>query len=357
MKITNREKRDWSLLIVIVPIGIFLMMIAGQIAVRIVPNWSVQAGMQSSLNLDSASKLHAGLIQPILPDILTPESWLDTFLTPSANLNVNVVFPPFIVFDPSATPSATASAVPSATPTAPAVTATPSPTIAVTSSAPPTKKPPSDDPPAPTATTPAPVTSTPEGTLLTPVPSPQYNNGTPDNNVAGIPNGKYVKLTLPTPIIVTGPTETNYDFVYYERATGSGPTLGIDMDSVILSISKDNINYYVVFNWGNNQTNDNGSINLASLPAKPQDPGAPPGTLCTSAECDNQHINANDLYQDPSAPSSPDTGILVDVDNAPSHPPPGSYQFLAIQAPASPPNDGNDGADVDSVQVTEVPSP
>ncbi|HET7142688.1 MAG TPA: hypothetical protein VFI68_01605, partial [Anaerolineales bacterium] len=108
MKITNREdreKRDWGLLIFIIPVGIFLMMIAGQIAIRIVPNWSVAAGMQSSLDLDSVPNQQAELVQPVLPDILTPMSWFDTYLIQNSNSGDNVIFPPFIVFEANVSPS------------------------------------------------------------------------------------------------------------------------------------------------------------------------------------------------------------------------------------------------------------
>ena len=44
---STRERRDWTLLIFLIPIGIILMLIAGQFAIRLVPEWSVKAGMQS----------------------------------------------------------------------------------------------------------------------------------------------------------------------------------------------------------------------------------------------------------------------------------------------------------------------
>jgi len=177
--------------------------------------------------------------------------------------------------------------------------------------------------PSPAALVGIPDSGTPSG----------YNYGTPDNSVAGVADGHYVIINLSaTPIVVNGISDTGYDLVYYERATGSGSTLGIDMDKVILSISMDNSTYYVVFNWGDGTPDANSSV--ASV---------------AGTEADNQHINAVDLYQDPSATSSPKTGIEIDVDNAPSHPPPGNYSYLAIQAPAPPAS--SDGADVDSVQV------
>lgn len=98
----------------------------------------------------------------------------------------------------------------------------------------------------------------------------------------------------------------------------------------------DNTTYYVVFDWGNGTPDNNSNVgDVASS---------------TGTENDNQHIDDSELVG--SAPNQ--TGVAVDVDNAPSHPPAGNYSYLAIQAPAAPVNDGNDGADVDSIEVTEV---
>jgi hypothetical protein len=162
---------------------------------------------------------------------------------------------------------------------------------------------------------------------------PGYTNiGVPDANIGGVANGFYFIINLGlTPIIVNGPSDTNYDFVYYEFAN----PVNISMDSVIISISSDGTTYYQVFNWGNGIPDDNSNVG--------------PIASSTGTENDNQTIQATDLHGSP--PNQ--TGILVDVDNAPSNPPPGSYSYLAIQAPAAPPNDGSDGADIDSIEVAE----
>src|SRR5689334_21284692 len=98
----NRDRRDWTLIIFLLPVGILLMVVAGQIAIRLVPSWSVNGGMESNLDPEKASKGQAGLIQPLSFDILTPMSWFDNFLTPGPDSADNgVSFPPFIVFEPS----------------------------------------------------------------------------------------------------------------------------------------------------------------------------------------------------------------------------------------------------------------
>ncbi|HET7145362.1 MAG TPA: hypothetical protein VFI68_15180, partial [Anaerolineales bacterium] len=152
------------------------------------------------------------------------------------------------------------------------------------------------------------------------------NTGAPDGSLGTISDGSYIVINLsPSPIIVNGPSDTNYDFVYYEQPSGPG----IQMDRVILSISTDNTTYYVVFNWGDGNSDANSNISNV----------APEG--------DNQPINSSQLYGA--------TGVLVDVDNASSHPPVGSYQYLAIQAPSP---GSSDDLVMDSVQVIEVtPTP
>ncbi len=69
---TTRERRDWTLLIFLIPIGIFLMLIAGQFAIRLSPFWSITADMRSKLDPSSAPKRQMGIVQPIGAGILTP---------------------------------------------------------------------------------------------------------------------------------------------------------------------------------------------------------------------------------------------------------------------------------------------
>ncbi len=363
----NRDRRDWTLIIFLLPIGILLMVLAGQIAIRLVPRWRVNGGMESSLDPESASKGKTDLLQPISFDILTPMSWLDSFLTPGPDSGSGgVSFAPFVVFQPTDTPAPAASPSLSNTPVAPS--ATPTSTGNATS----TKKSPNGNgngngngkgkgkgngtptPPAvcadstannvgsPLPCTYTPITSTPVGALAS-VPG-NTNIGTPDGSIGNVTNGNYVVINLsPNPIIVNGPSDKNYDFAYYEQHVAPcNPALpctsgsGIQMDSVILSISMDNTTYYVVFNWGDGVPDANSNIG---------DVAKSSGT-----ENDNQSIDSSEL----NGTGSTQTGVLVDVDNAPSHPPVGSYQYLAIQAPVAPPADGGDGADIDSIQVTEV---
>lgn len=381
----QKKKRDWQIIILIFPIAILLMMVCGQMGTRLSPRWSVEADMNSALNPENISQKDSVIVPPISNDILTPMDWLDNFLTPSDNSGV--VFPPFITFEPSLTPTATAS--PTATATAspsPSPTATESATPTATTTTP-TEKPtddPTDEPtitatattttptatattttptatattttptatattttptatattttPTATATTTTPtatatsITSTPVGVQVTATPT-GFNVGDPGSGSGAsgnISSGTYYVVTLPVPIIVNGPTDTNYDLVYYEVQFGGGQ---IAMDSVIISISADGITYYEVFNWGDGTPDANSNVGDVAATA--------------GAENDNQTIPTSELYGTPPA----QTGILIDVDNATSAPPPGSYGYLAIQAPAP---DGDGGLDVDAVDVVDV---
>lgn len=339
MKTMDRERRDWSLLIFIVPLGILLMIIAGQIAIRVMPNWSVNAGMQSRLDPNNASSQPISLFQPVLPQILTPMAWAESYLTPGQDVS----FPPFFVFVPSATPSPT---VVSPTPTEPSptdtatVTASPIPTTPYVPPPTSTKKPPDDDPDPATVTVTATPTATPteqpsEGYPSTPPdgyvhvsPPPAVEVGPPDGSVGGIPHGQFFVIDLGfTPIVVEGPTETNYDMVYYEAEYNNSGTILLDSVIIGISIFPDGQIYYEVFNWGDGVADTN--TNVASVTDK-----------------DNAEILMSELYPNPG------TGILIDVDNAPSEPPLGDYQYVVIISPVKP---AADTIQVDSVEVTEVP--
>jgi hypothetical protein len=334
------RRRDWTLLLLILPIGIILMLVAGQIAIRIVPSWRVQAGMGSNLDPETASQQQAGPVQPVLPDILTPLAWLDTFLTPHPDSgNDGLALAPFVVFKPSATPSPT---VPTPT-TTETVTATSTPPASPTNPPPTsTKKPPGDDEPPPATTTPPTASPVPTSTAVTlPTLTPSASepdvpdpDGTIFNDPAALPDGYAIWIDLGVAIVVSGSPEPNYDLVYYERAAGSG----IMMDWVQIDIAESTISpAYTVFRWGDTTADTNSRLNT---------------NVIGGTETDNRDINQSLLYG--TAPE--DTGVLINVDAAPIPPPPGSYQFVLVSAPSGPGSD-NDGADIDAVAVVDVAPP
>ena len=235
MRTSTRERRDWTLLIFIIPIGIILMLIAGQIAVRLVPIWSINAGMQSNLDPNNLSQQQQnGIVQPVLPAILTPLGWLDTFLTPGADSgNQNVVFPPFVVFEPTATPAITLPPPTVATTPPPPTSVTVSPTMVVIPPTTGTQKPPEGGTSAttavPTATTAVPTATTAVPTATTAVPTgfpstpfgtqvmstpAGLNIGAPNGTISGLSDNNYYVIDLGSSqsnqIYVTGSSETNY---------------------------------------------------------------------------------------------------------------------------------------------------
>ncbi len=373
MRYTNPERRDWRMIIFVLPIGILLMLFAGQLAIRMIPLWSVTGDMRSGLDPDTAAGQDPSLLPPVSQDILTPMAWLYTFLTPGPeSANSGISYPSMVVLEPTSTPTLTL--VVTDTPATPSATSTAStPTFTATS----TKKPPvATD--TPTATTPAPLCTDPAANNVgnplpctydpppllctdpaasnvgdplpcifptgypsvlvgvSATPPAEFNEGGPDGAPVGnVQDGSYVIVYLTgSPLIVNGPSDTNYDLAYYEIDNGSGSNIALD--AVILSISKDNVTYYVVFNWGAGGPDTNSNVG---------DVAASTGT-----EEDDQVIPSSELYG--TAPLQ--SGVLIDVDNADSEPPPGEYRYLAIQAPLAPPNDFNDGTDIDSIEVVDV---
>lgn len=355
MTTSTRERRDWTLLIFIIPIGIILMLIAGQVAIRLVPIWSINAGMQSKLDPNNLPKQQSAPIQPVLPAILTPLGWLDTFLTPGAGSgNQDTVFAPFVVFEPSATPEVTIPPPTVATVTQPSptipVTGT-SPTVVVTPPVTVTKKPPVEETPtpptatqSPTAqptatlpTTPVPVISTPNvGMQATSTPG-GLNIGAPDISASNLGDGYFTVLDLGSnpsnQIRVNGTSDTNYDMVYYEIYNLA--CLGVCMDQVIIGISNDSTGgtFYTVFNWSGGGPDLNSNVGDVA-----------------GAELDNQSIPTSEFYG--SFPYQ--TGVAIDVDNAPSHPLSGTYRYIVVQAPVT---DASDGADINAIEIVEIPNP
>jgi len=200
MKMTERDRRDWSLLVFIVPLGILLMLIAGQLALRIIPQWILNTGMGSSLEVETAGGQRT-FIQPIFNiQILTPFAWQNTYLTP--NSSDGFVFPPFVVLEPSATPLSTPIVVVSspteATPPPIATTVTPSPsaTVVVTT------------PPPPTSTDPSPQTCQDSAATNNGGPLPCVYPPTTCTDPAATNNGGPLPCVYP-PTTCTDPAATN----------------------------------------------------------------------------------------------------------------------------------------------------
>lgn len=399
MKTQKTERKDWVLLIFIIPISALLLLFVGQWAIRLLPFWSVNAGMNSNLEPDSGAAHPFALLEPLLPQILIPLPWADTYLDP----NGDFAFPPFLTFEPTASPTPTvaptqtevtptATAVPTETPTATSVVVTSptnaggggeeTPTGTVASPSPsPTTPSPSPTTPSPSPTTPTPVcpgAHNPDGPLpcdygnistppvgVTQDTSPDSNigvnvppdNGDPNNsnNVGFVGDGSYIVLSLN---ITVNPTPDNfYDLVFYEWNNGGS----VYMDLIIIGITNDatGSSYYEVFNWGNGSPDMNSNVGDVAV----ANGGEAGDDIIPVAGNTEVPPSETELY-DPDYDSvngtngpSPQTGILIDVDNADSNPPPGTYQYVVIISPPEPPGGGDNGTQLDAIQATEVPIP
>ncbi len=380
-RMSERDRRDWSLLVFIVPLGILLMLIAGQFAMRIIPQWILNTGMGSSLEVETAGGQMA-IIQPLFNiQILTPYSWQNTYLTPNADSGFS--FPPFVVLEPSATPSptevppSTETATPPPTTVSPspsATTVTPSATVVVTATTPPppedTSTPPTDIPtdipttsptvsptvsPTISPTAPPPIIST-LPTSYTPIDTPIPNLGVgdpPDDQIGIIPDGQYVVLGLT--IVVGSTPDNNYDLVYFERDTGS-TTVRLDWIIIGISTYEDGHEYYEVFNWGNGIPDTNSNVgDLAQAAGTEEDNLIIPISGNTEIPPSENELYDPDYVSGPTETNgpAPQTGILIDVDNATSAPPANTYNYVVIISPNGPGGD----AQIDAIQATEVPIP
>ena len=174
----QREKKDraWLLLLLLLPFGVLIMSVAGQIALSQPPTWRVRAAMDSALDPYLALTSESfGQISPVRGEIMTAPAWLNTLEssdgTPVSNPTQIGTQPPGGTA--TASPPATVTLVGSPTPigtatTIPTETVVPTATIIYP---PPTstKQPPPDptDTPIPTPVTDADLSITKDDGVTT----------------------------------------------------------------------------------------------------------------------------------------------------------------------------------------------
>jgi hypothetical protein len=152
-----------------------------------------------------------------------------------------------------------------------------------------------------------------------------YGNIDPDKNgtIEYVPTNTIITLQFDTPLVVG--SHAGYDLIYYELTQGSPTTApGVLMDCVVLQVG-DGVNWYTIFNWGDNNVDTNASMNM--------------NTIGAAAETDNFAIDASALYNL--------TGIEIDVDSVV---PGGTYKYMRIISPATP-TDSGDGVEIDAIHV------
>lgn len=157
-----------------------------------------------------------------------------------------------------------------------------------------------------------------------------YGNIDLDKNgtIEFIPANTTITLQFGTPLVVG--SHAGYDLIYYELPQGSATTTpGVQMDCVILQIG-DGVNWYTIFNWGDNTVDANASMNM--------------NTLGVTTENDNLAVDASAMYNS--------TGIEIDVDGSLPYGaiPPGTYKYIRIISPGTPPDSG-DGVEIDAIHV------
>jgi len=95
-KASEHERRDWIIILIILLFGFLCVIIAGQWAIRLAPNWKLNTSMQSNLdpNSDFLTNKPVGYHEPIDPSILTQPPWFNIFLTPGALFETRTPVPP-----------------------------------------------------------------------------------------------------------------------------------------------------------------------------------------------------------------------------------------------------------------------
>ncbi len=89
----KEPRRDLLLILLIIPLGICCMFVAGQAAIELAPTWNVVADMGSNLDPDVDFSVNTipELIEPVSSNILTQPVWGDLFLTPNAVIPTRII--------------------------------------------------------------------------------------------------------------------------------------------------------------------------------------------------------------------------------------------------------------------------
>jgi hypothetical protein len=205
----ERRNRDWLLFLVIVLLGLVCMSLTGTLAIGLAPRWNVQASMDSKLDPNAQYiefKSTLLVIEPVMPGILTPPAWAETFLTPQ-------IIPTKRQGTPISTPKS--SNTPSVTTSTPAA----SPQVTVTSidQSTATNTPWIIIPPA--TSTPKPGTNTPRPTVA------RTHTVTYTSTQTNTPTITLTPTITSTPTITLTPTITNTSTVTMTPTVTLTPTL------------------------------------------------------------------------------------------------------------------------------------
>src|SRR5688572_11557932 len=96
MKAIERERLDWTIVVIIIlVIGFVCVIVAGQLAARFSPSWQLNTDMESQIDPNSTfvAWKPSGFIEPVDPAILTQPGWINEFLTPGVSIVTGTPFP------------------------------------------------------------------------------------------------------------------------------------------------------------------------------------------------------------------------------------------------------------------------
>jgi hypothetical protein len=339
MKAREREQRDWFFVPLILGIGFFFVILAGQWALRFSPSWALHANMSSNLdpNSDFLTRRPSGWIEPVDPAILTEPIWINLYLTPGAKFSTGTPIPiagePFLTTPtliqpppqtstsisisaatnthvvitsptntfvyslpastftstPKSKPSATSTAFPAFTATLPfAATATQtSIVVTATQSSTATSTPSATATPTGTSAATATPTATPTPTNTSDPIEPDF--GGPDGNVTPLGNGTSIEFNL-NGFLLDG--NSAWDTVYYEQEEASAAGK-IHLGAVKLEVyDQTTAAWYTIYDWGDGVSDTNASYNNGN------------------SEPDGFPIDKSLLYGAPPL----NTGIAIDID-------------------------------------------
>jgi hypothetical protein len=341
MKVTETERRDWSVIALILLFGLLGILLAGGWALRFTPGWELDANVESRLdpNSDFLTRKPEGFIEPVDPAILTNPAWINSFLTPGASASTVtqlpaaagtsfttqipgtsvttqtalptttgvatntalvspsptktfVYIPPLPTSTPKPNPASTSTSIPASTSTGvatstptPIASATPSQTFTPTATFTATDTPTASS--TPTATATPSQTATPTPTNTTDPGEPDF--GGPDGNTILLGNGAWIEFNLSGFLLDGDPA---WDVVYYEMEETSSAGK-VHLGAVLIEVyDETTAAWYTIYYWGDGNADAN-----ASYSNNPEPDGFP--------------VDMGLLYGAPPW----NTGIAIDIDS------------------------------------------
>jgi len=213
-KTSERERRDWMIILIILLIGFLCVIVAGEQAARFSPRWSLDSNMRSNLdpNSDFLTNRPDNFYEPLDPSILTQQIRINNFLTPGALFEINTSQPSSNITNTPVgtnTPAPTLLTSPTAVnSTNTPIAATPSPTYTLIYY-----------PPPPSTNTPKPP---PTNTPVTPLPTADLAITKNDGGLTAVDPNDTISYTVR--VTNNGPSDVTGTILSDPAATGLSKT-------------------------------------------------------------------------------------------------------------------------------------